>query len=312
MQFERIAYGGWANCYRLANQQVEVIITADVGPRIIRFGFVNAPNEFAEFADEIGKTGGDEWRSYGGHRLWHAPEDTVRTYFPDNQPVQVERKNDIVHVTQQVEPTTQIEKTLELHLSPDDAHVRVVHRLRNCGMWPVELSVWALSVMAAGGTGIFPHAPRGTHGESLLPTHPLVLWAYTDMSDPRWTWGQKYVLLRQDVNSSTPQKFGMAVPAGWTAYARDGRLFVKTFKHHAGGTYPDFGCSVESFTNNQMLEVETLAPLVTLAPNETAEHVENWFLFRDIPAPQNDADVERDVLPRVNEALRYAPGRKVV
>ena len=68
---ERIAYGGWDECYRLSNGIVEVVATAQVGPRLIRFGFVGGANEFAEFADQLGKVGGDEWRIYGGHRLWH-------------------------------------------------------------------------------------------------------------------------------------------------------------------------------------------------------------------------------------------------
>jgi hypothetical protein len=52
---ERIAYGGWDECYRLSNGIVEVIATAQVGPRLIRFGFVDGANEFAEFADQLGK-----------------------------------------------------------------------------------------------------------------------------------------------------------------------------------------------------------------------------------------------------------------
>ena len=85
--FEKVNYRGWPNCYRLSNGILELIITADVGPRIIRFGFVGQDNEFAEFEDMMGQTGGDEWKIYGGHRLWHAPEIPGRTYFPDNTPV---------------------------------------------------------------------------------------------------------------------------------------------------------------------------------------------------------------------------------
>ena len=29
---------------------------------------------FKEYDEQMGKTGGDEWRIYGGHRLWIAPE----------------------------------------------------------------------------------------------------------------------------------------------------------------------------------------------------------------------------------------------
>ncbi|HQE83180.1 MAG TPA: hypothetical protein PLM14_09285, partial [Candidatus Hydrogenedentes bacterium] len=75
---EKIAYGGWPNCIRIAKGPIELIATTDVGPRIIRFGFSGGHNLFKEFEEHLGQTGGDEWRSYGGHRLWHAPEASPR------------------------------------------------------------------------------------------------------------------------------------------------------------------------------------------------------------------------------------------
>ena len=299
---EKISYKGWSNCYRLSNSQVDLIITGDVGPRIIRFGFVGEDNEFKEFSEMLGKTGGDEWRIYGGHRLWHAPEVMGRTYFPDNTPVKVEERADSVHILQPTEPTTGIQKEMEIRLAPDKAHVQVTHRLRNTTPWAVELAPWALSVMAPGGTAIIPLPPRRSHQESLLPTSAVALWAYTDMTDPRWHWGRKYVLLRQDPNLDTPQKAGVLVTDGWAAYARAGHVFVKRSSYVAGARYPDLGCSIEAFTNADMLELETLGPLVQLEPGATVEHVERWHLFRDAPAPKSDSDVDRDVLPLVKSA----------
>lgn len=78
---EKISYLGWPNCYRLSNDQVDLIITTDVGPRIIRFGFVGEANEFVEFPEQVGRMGEAEWLNFGGHRLWHAPENKARTYF---------------------------------------------------------------------------------------------------------------------------------------------------------------------------------------------------------------------------------------
>ena len=66
---EGYKYGGWDNCIKLENDEIELVITADVGPRIIRFGFKDSQNLFKEFSDQIGTTGGDEWKLYGGHRL---------------------------------------------------------------------------------------------------------------------------------------------------------------------------------------------------------------------------------------------------
>jgi hypothetical protein len=156
--------------------------------------------------------------------------------------------------------------------------------------------------MAPGGTAIIPLPPRRTHPEALQPVNTLTLWAYTDMSDPRWTWGRKYILVRHDAAATSPQKAGAWVPDGWAAYARHGHLFVKTFERVPGAVYPDLGCSTEVFTNAQMLELETLGPLVRLQPDAAVEHVEHWHLFRDVRAPASDVDVEQQILPHVRDA----------
>jgi hypothetical protein len=299
---EKVEYRGWPNCRRIANPLVELIVTADVGPRVIRFGFVGKDNEFREYEDMVGKTGGDEWRLYGGHRLWHAPEAKPRSYWPDNAPVGVQEVEGGVRFVQEVEPTTGIQKEIDVRPYGDSAHVEVVHRIRNTNLWPVTLAPWALSVMAQGGRAILPAPPRGSHERNLLPTHSMTMWAYTDMADPRWFWGGRFVMLRQDPAATCPQKLGMSVPDGWAAYARGGHLFLKKFAFDPCATYPDFGCSVETFTNADMLELETVAPLATVEPGECVEHVEHWFLFDGVPVPESEADVDRNVLPKVREA----------
>ncbi|HID06691.1 MAG TPA: hypothetical protein EYP10_06035, partial [Armatimonadetes bacterium] len=249
MPVERIAYGGWENCYRLFNDTVELIATGDVGPRIIRFGFIGAENEFAEFEDQIGLTGGDEWRIYGGHRLWHAPEAQPRTYAPDNEPIVVKAEEYALHLIQPVEKFTGIQKEMEVKLAHDKPHVTIVHRLRNHNLWTVELAPWALSVMAPGGRAILPQPPFIPHEEKLSPARPMTLWHYTDMSDSRWTWGRKLIILRQDPTREEPQKVGIANHDGWLAYARGEHVFIKRHTHCDGARYPDFGCSAEIFTN---------------------------------------------------------------
>jgi len=149
-------YRGWPNCYRLTNGQVDLIATGDVGPRIIRFGFIGEANVLGEIEGQIGTVGGDTWRLYGGHRLWHSPEAKPRTYHPDNSPVRVDEKRHGLTLTQDTESTTGIQKTLEVRLSPDANHATVVHHLRNDTLWPVELAAWALTVMAKGGFAIIP------------------------------------------------------------------------------------------------------------------------------------------------------------
>ena len=286
---ERVAYGGWDECYRLSNGIVEVIATAQVGPRLIRFGFVDGANEFAEFADQLGKVGGDEWRIYGGHRLWNAPEHPERTYYPDNEPIKVRIVDEwTLELTQPTEKTTGIQKRLRVSLSPDAAQVTVKHILINRNLWAIKLAAWAISAMAPGGMAILPEPPFIPHPEKLLPARPLVQWHYTDLSDPRWKCGRKFILLRQDPNRPEPQKLGLANLAGWCAYAKGERLFVKTFRHLADAPYPDFGCSNEVFTNADMLELEPLSPLTKLQPDEALEHEERWHLFQGVTVSEDE------------------------
>ena len=305
LTLEKLIYGKWRNNYRLSNGRIELVVTADVGPRIIRMGFVNGQNLFYEDPQALGKTGGGEWRLYGGHRLWHAPEDLVRTYVPDNFPVSVEAIAGGLRVTQPNEAANGILKQIDITMDDGAAHIRLVHRLTNTGPWPITVAIWALSVMAGGGTAIIPLPPRGEHPKDLLPTGQLAIWPYANMADPRWTWGQRYILLRQ--TNAPPQKIGAYVPDGWAAFALGGDLLVKRFTPVAGATYPDLNSNVEVFTNEFMLEVETLGPITKIAPGEAVEHGEDWGLFNGVPAPENDADVERSVLPLV-EGMRRAWG----
>jgi hypothetical protein len=295
----KVNYRGWENSLRLSNELMDLVVTTDVGPRIIRCGFVGEENEFKEYADQSGLAGGDEWRSYGGHRLWHAPEVQARTYCPDNGPVAFEERGDLTRLIQPVEPTTGIQKEMDILLDPASASVRVTHRLRNLSLWSVELAPWAISVMDVGGTSILPLPPRRPQAESLLPTHSLTYWSYTDLSDPRWRIGRSFILLRQDPAHESPQKVGLMAPAGWIAYARKGHLFVSRAAHVPGAVYPDFGSSLETYVRGDMLEIETLGPMARLEPHAFVDHVEYWFLFRDVPTPENDADVVAHVLPKI-------------
>jgi len=296
---EQVAYGGWDNCLRMSNGTVELIATTDVGPRIIRFGFVGQANEFKENQGDLGQTGGDKWRAYGGHRLWHAPENQPRTYAPDNSRVQSEFVDGALVLTQPVEPTTGIRKQMEIRLSPTGSRVEVTHTLTNENLWDVTLAPWALTVMDAGGVLIIPQEPYGPHPQNLLPVRPVILWAYSNMADPRWTWGEKAVLLRQDPAATSPAKAGFGNRQGWIAYANRGHLFVKRFGYDVSAEYPDMGCNCETFTNKDMLEAETLGPLVTLGTGEGVSHFETWDLFDGVPAIGDEAAAVAEVVSRV-------------
>lgn len=283
MTIEKTNYHGWANSYRISNGEVEAVVTGDVGPRIIRFGFTGGQNFFREFEERLGRAGEPEWQPRGGHRLWMAPEDPVLSYPADNVPVDIALSDDCITATAPVEPLTGLEKQIAVRMAETGTSVEVIHRLRNAGSAACRVAPWALSMMARGGHGIHGFPPRGTHPEMLAPTNPLVMWAFTDLSDPRWTLTKQYMVLRQDPANPSAQKLGTFNARTWGAYLLNGELFLKRYDAVDGpSAYPDFGCSYETFTNADILELETLGPLATLPPGESLTHTERWRAFRGI------------------------------
>ncbi len=295
---EKVAFGGWSNCYRLSDGTVEIIVTGDVGPRIIRCGFVGGKNLFLEFPGDLGKTGTDKWEFYGGHRLWHSPESLKRCYHPDNDPVEIKMLSNGLHIIQDIEPNTLIKKEMIITLNPETHKFTVLHQMTNTGNWPIEFALWALSMMNTSGVAIIPQY-READPEGLLPNRYISLWPYTDPADSRVTWGSRYVLLRQDVQKEPAFKYGISVPEGWGAYAVAGDLFLKKFAYDPEATYPDNNVNVELYTNHQILELETLSPLYKVAPGKTVTHTEEWSLFRGLPEINNEADVNTHVLPLI-------------
>lgn len=299
VKVEKTAWKGWPNCYRISNGEVEMIVTTDVGPRVMRFGFVGGQNLFKEFTEQLGKSGEKEWMARGGHRIWIAPEDVKDTYALDNSPIKIDIQGDVVTLSQPVEPETGLEKQIVVRMAPSGSNVQVTHRIKNTRTATREFAPWALTMMAQGGHGVTGFPPRGTHPEDLAPTNPLVMWAFTDLSDPRWTFTKKYMVLRQDPkNTGQPQKLGTFNTNTWGAYVLNGEVFIKRYKAEPAKPYPDFHSSYETFTNQDMLELETLGPVQKVRQGETIEHTENWSLHRGVKiASWTDAELDRVLLP---------------
>jgi hypothetical protein len=297
----KVAYKGWPNCYRVSNDTVELIVTGDVGPRIIRYGFLGGQNLFKEFAGQLGKSGEAEWQARGGHRLWISPEDRVKTYEPDNGSVTIRVLDDGVEATGPVGPLTGLEKRIAVKLAATGTGVEVTHEIRNAGKASYELAPWALTMLAQGGTGIHGFPPRGTHPDDLEAGNPLVMWPYTDFTDKRWGLLSKYLVLHQDPENPVGQKLGSYNRNTWAAYLLRGELYVKRVKaDRPVSAYPDFGCSFETFTNGDFLEQETLGALVRLDAGRTVVHTEQWSLYGNVSVNDwTDAELDRVVGPLV-------------
>lgn len=305
---ETIEYRGWKHNLRIANGDAELIVTLDVGPRILSYRLAGGTNVFKEYADQLGGTGEPEWMIRGGHRLWAAPEDTTRTYFPDNGPVaHQEVAPGVVRFNPAPEARYGLQKAIDVRLEPAGSRVTVTHRITNVGQAPTRLAPWALSVMAPGGMEIIPLPPKRPHPGSpknarsaadFAPSLLVAAWPFTDFQDPRWRFGSHFIALKQDASRGAT-KLGLAHTQGAVGYLNGGTLFVKRFAYETGKLYPDFGVNFETFTNEDMLEMESLGPLVELGPGQTAEHAERWELFGGIGEAATEAEIKAKVAPRL-------------
>jgi hypothetical protein len=304
---EKVGFQGWKNNLRLSNGDAELIVTLDVGPRILSYRLAGGKNVFKLYDDQLGKTGEKDWQIRGGHRLWVGPEDLRRTYALDNSPVQYKEQGP--HVRFMGGPDTEfgIQKEIDVELASTGSRVTVTHRISNIGEAATTLAPWALSVMAPGGVEIIPLPPKRPHPgppknarspKDYAPNLLLSVWPFTDFKDSRWTFGSKYITLRQDAKKG-PTKLGLAHQMGWVGYLNGGTLFLKRIGYEEGKTYPDQGCNFETFTNEDMLEVESLGPLVKLPSGKTVELTEHWELIGNVQDFEDEAGIDRHIRSKV-------------
>src|SRR5579885_2507202 len=75
-----VPFAGWARNLRLASDHLELIITLDVGPRVLALSRPGNPSVFKVVPEQAGGRGEAAWQARGGHRLWLAPEAVPFTY----------------------------------------------------------------------------------------------------------------------------------------------------------------------------------------------------------------------------------------
>jgi hypothetical protein len=296
MKTEIIDYKGWEQNTRLSNSEIELVITREIGPRIIRFAFIDKENIFGEMPEEIGKKNESEWMIRGGHRFWMAPEQKPETYELDNKAVTIKETSNGVEVTQPTGEISGTQKTMLISIEDNQNTAHIKHTLTNVSNNEMICAPWALSVMAKGGKAIIPLPKKIPHPEILTHTQNWSLWSYTDFSDSRWRFLKKYVLFHQQ-GEAKANKVGIAHKEFWVAYQKNNTVFTKRFEWQDSKEYPDGGVNFETFANDQFLEMESLGPLVKLMPGHSTTHKETWSLHKDIPECNNDTQIDKHILP---------------
>jgi len=306
---EKISYLGLPNCYRLSNGNVELVVSTDVGPRVLRYAFAASDNIFGEVPQLRTPTSLGDWKPWAGHRLWVAPEEMPRSYAPDNSAIGFEIIDEYRITLRQPKDLAGFAKEMTVELARNGSQVRVHHRIVNETGAPVCIAPWAITITRGGGVTIIPQEPFRSHDECLVPARSLVLWYFTDLTDPRIVLGRKYIQLWTDASRPEPQKVGAANQQGWSIYYHPGleTVFAKQVEYDFAARYPDFGANTETYSAGDYMEVETLGPLKLLEPGAAVLHEERWQLFQGVKFGISEGEIDAaltPLLPRLDAAGR--------
>jgi hypothetical protein len=269
---ERLSHCGWDNTYRLSDDLVELFVTANLGPCIIRYGFEDPDNLLHEAGEAVGKSSGPEFRLYGGHLLWVSPE-VERTYYPDNGPVNVAVSGNAVRFTAEQEDSPP-----GMHLQKESGSRFGGFRLTRSNYTPHRES----RVVADNSRALVTD-DDGSRRPS-RPAAPLRALRWTRTIPCRWepsVYGRSPILptraglrhvihpvatIRKSRGAASRNKIGgIFNSAGWGTH-RASIFSSSAFRCIAGAKYPDFGCNFQVFTNPEFLELGTLGPVVELRP----------------------------------------------
>ena len=281
-------YKEYGKCVVISNGEIEAYVTVDLGPRIIRFGFLGGKNILFDnrkaftpktdkvYTDYYGE--GKAWENFGGHRVWMTKETYPETYTPDDQPVKYTVTENGAVFEQPDDTKNGVKKMFEIKMDPDDANMQIKTTIKNISDKEKEFAVWCISVAAADGTLIIP---MNTNDTGYLANRTISVWPYTDLSDSRLRFGKKYVTVKQDTNAKVPFKIGLDLNGGQVYYVNGNDVFCKKYENnHPDGIYPDNGVSFETYTNNVMIEIENLSEVKKVASGEENTMVESWSLFK--------------------------------
>jgi hypothetical protein len=288
LKVEKVEFFGWQEAYRLSLGELAMVVVAEIGPRILSLSVGGGPNLLMVDHDTAGQGQGDaEWHIYGGHRVWVAPE-TEDTYAPDNVCCEVDASDDGLTVVGSISPQTKLRKRLTI-TGQGDRFV-VEQGVLNTGDMLQTGAVWALTCVEPSGTIVFPWGRGGRWDLKKIVYWNEWIGHSSDVTSRQW---QPRSDLFRIVPTGEEGKVGTNSPEGWVALCREDATFVKSHAWRPGVRYPDEDCSIQVYTCDRFIEMETLSPLAVFHPGEEIIHQEVWTVTREAIDPSDGVALRR-------------------
>ena len=167
-----IKYKTFGRVLAIENGAIELYVTLDVGPRVIRYALAGGENFMFEDVnlDIVEKGAGFDdyfykgayWHTYGGHRIWLTPESKPETYYPDNDPVAYRIEGNKFTFTPPPQKSNDVQETLILTVSENTSEVEVCATAEKLRYKTQIFGLWQVSVMCKNGLAVAPQTTRDT------------------------------------------------------------------------------------------------------------------------------------------------------
>ncbi len=295
-------YKGFGKSLYLTNGTVDLIVSLDIGPRVLRYGYVGEDNIFLadtenkcivhQTSPALKEYYGEEhyYCTYGGHRIWQAPEVHPISHYPDNFPIEYEILENGVKLMPPVQHKNNIQSTITLTFRGDGTEIDLHQEIKNTWRFSKELALWSITMCASGGVLL---AKRNTMTLAGSPNMNIALWSHANFINNTTFIGNKYISVIQPKGPAI--KFGLKLEHGDTYYVNGDTVFKKEFKpNYPYGNYPDWNSNFETYSCEYFTELEFLSELTKLAPGQSVTLDETWSLCRK-PCdfdPKSDASID--------------------
>jgi len=285
---------------RLESAHCWVEVLAGGGPRVVRFGLLGGQNLFAETPTASWDGGHGTYELLGGHRFWFAPESDDCS-VPDATGLTLSAipaaTTPAVRLVGAVEAPSGLRKTVEVRLDPDAAAMSLHHILTNEGSRTLQLAPWPVTQLRLGGVAVVP-LPPADEVPDRRPNQLVVLWPYASGADDRLRIGDHRLTVTAWPDK--PMKVGCLSSTGTAGYLLDGLLVMLRFDPARASVHADLGCNLEVYCDDRTIELESLGPLVALAPGDSVTHDERWEI-REV-ASGMDVDAAEAILREIARA----------
>lgn len=269
-----LEYKNFGKCVQFEENGMIVMVTIDVGPRIIYFGDKqnNILKEDLERKVQVYNDAyKDNWYLYGGHRLWKSPEN-ICTYVADNKPVSYRLNEHGGTFISNIDP--KFDYILDIGIKKNKVYIEntIVSKSKNIE----SIAAWALTVMDIGGELT---VNLNKKMDDLNPQQNLVIWPYTDIYDERIKISKEKLIVQQK-SGLEPLKLGLFLNTPEAEYSLKGMKFKCKFKEEKSTEkYGDFMSNMEIYTSGDILEIEGLSSMRDLKCGESVTLYEEWSLI---------------------------------